>query len=231
MKSLIHRFCLIAGLVALTSGLSYAQVTVPTGGTTSLPASGIMNLGCNALNVSGAYRVNSGQAINASGVSIGSGGTLDGGQGIVSVSGNWSNSGTFVPGTGTVMFIDGCATGNIVLSGTAVFNNLTLSSSTGRTFVIPAGANITVNGVLTLQGASGQPISLVSSAGSTAFIGLGPQATVVRNNVNVANNVQIGAAPANIPTLSEYGMLTLTLLMLLAVAWHNKRRGFNAIRQ
>jgi hypothetical protein len=194
-----------------------------------------MNLSCNALNVLGTFSVNAGQTTNVGGVSIVGGGTLDSGQGTISVSGNWSNSGTFVPGTGTVIFTDGCASGNIVLSGGTTFNNLNLTSSTGRTFVIPYGSNITVNGVLTLQGASGQPISLISSSGQTAVISLGPQATVVRNNVNVNSNVQIGAAPSasaqSIPTLSEYGLIGLALLMLLAAGWQNKRRGTNTVRK
>ena len=235
MKSLIARFCLIVSFCVLAADIAFAQVTVPSGGAISLPTGGNMDLSCNALNVLGTFSVNAGQATNAGGVAIASGGTLDSGQGTISVSGNWSNSGTFVPGTGTVVFTDGCATGNIVLSGGTTFNNLHLSSSTGRTFVIPSGANITVNGTLTLQGASGQPITLISSTGQTAVISLGPQATLVRNNVNFNSNVQIGAVlptvAQSIPTLSEYGLVSLALLMLLAASWQNKRRGFNTARQ
>jgi hypothetical protein len=235
MKSLIYRVCLIVSLCGFAADIAFAQVTVPVGGTISIPSGGNMNLGCNALNVLGNFSVNAGQATNAGDVSIASGGTVDSGQGIISVSGNWNNSGTFTLGTGTVVFTDGCAVGNIVLSGNTIFNNLNLTSVIGRTFVIPSGSNITVNGTLTLQGASGQPISLISSNGQTAVITLGPQAVVVRNFVNVNANVQIGATPTataqNIPTLSEYGMITLVLLMLLTVGWYNKRRGFKTIRK
>lgn len=235
MKTLICHLCLIVGVGLNSADIAFAQVTVPASGTVSLPSGGTMNLGCNALNVQGNVNVNAGQVSSASAVTIASGGTLDSGQGSISVSGNWSNSGTFVPGTGTVVFTDGCASGNIVLSGSTNFNNLNLTSSSGRTFVIPSGANITVNGTLTLQGASGQPISLISSTGQTAVISLGPQANVVRSNVNVNADVQIGAAPLasaqNIPTLSEYGLITLAGLMLLAAGWHNKRRVSTTVRK
>lgn len=235
MKSLITRSCLIVSFCAFAADISFAQVTVPVGGAISLPTGGNMDLGCNALNVLGTFSVNAGQTTNAGGVAIASSGTIDSGQGTISVSGNWSNSGAFVPGTGTVVFSDGCASGNIVLSGGTTFNNLNLTSSTGRTFVIPSGSNITVNGVLTLQGASGQPISLISSSGQTAVISLGPQATVVRNNVNVNSNVQIGTTPLasaqSIPTLSEYGVISLALLMLVAAGWQNKRRGSHTVRK
>src|SRR5659263_311215 len=106
------RCCLVVLALALTLGSSaFAQVSVPVGGTINIPAGGSMNLGCTALNVQGAFNVNSGQVSNTGNVSIGNTGNLNGGQGILSVSGNWSNSGTFVPGTGTVIFTDGCAVG------------------------------------------------------------------------------------------------------------------------
>lgn len=235
MKSLLNRWFFIASVCAFAAGQTHAQVTVPLGGTIEVPSGGAMNLGCNALIVQGNFNVNAGQVTSAGGVNIGTSGTVDAGAGSIFVSGNWSNSGTFLPGTGGVTFTDGCATGNIVIAGQTTFNNLSLASTSGRTFVIPSGSNITVNGVLNLQGASGQPISLISSSGQTAVISLGPQATVVRSNVNVNNNVQIGstapAAAQSIPTLSEYGLITLALLMVLVAYRQNKRGAFNTVRK
>jgi len=172
----------------------------------------------------GNVRVSSGQINSVSGVTITNTGVLNGDQGTINVSGNWSNSGTFNAGTGTVVFVDGCASGPITLTGPTVFNNLTLSSTTGRTFIVPAGQNITVNGILNLQGTSGQTIQLLSSNGSTAVISLGPQAQVIRNFVNVNAGVQIGALPTpqSIPTLDEYAMILL-MLMLLGIAGLNLR--------
>ena len=226
------RLCLAALLcVSLNSG-AFAQVTVPVGGTINV-GSGSMNLGCAALNVLGTFNLNSGQVSNTGDVTIFAGGTLDGGQGTLSVSGNWSNSGTFIPGTGTVIFTDGCALGPLQITGTTVFNNLTLTSSNGRTFVIPAGANITVNGTLTLQGTSGQPIALASSSAQLAIINLGPTAQVIRNFANVNGNVQIGAAPSvqGVPTLSEFGLIILALLMAGTTLWRGRVGTFNAKRK
>ena len=226
------RCCLI--VLALTLGSpAFAQVSVPLGGSINVPAGGSMNLGCTALNVQGAFNVNSGQVSNTGNVSIGVGGNLNGGQGTLSVSGNWNNSGTFVAGTGSVIFTDGCAVGPLQITGTTVFNNLTLASTNGRTFVIPAGANITVNGTLTLQGTSGQPIALVSSSGQLAVINLGPSAQVNQNFVNVNGTVQIGAVPSvqGIPTLSEFGLIILSLLMAGSALWQGRRGTFNPTRK
>jgi hypothetical protein len=100
-----------------------------------------------------------------------------------------------------------------------VFNNLTLSSSHGATFVIPSGSNITVNGTLTLQGTQRNPISLLASTSQLAVISLGPNAQVVQSNTSLTN-VQIGNAivAQSIPTLNEYALGLLVLLMSSFVA-------------
>lgn len=233
MGFVFGRFCISVFLAMTVGSVAFAQViNVPVGGSMDVPAGGTMNLGCSTLNVQGTFNVNSGQLSGAGGVTIAATGTVNG-QGTMSVSGNWSNSGAFAPGTGTVVFTDGCAVGPIQITGTTVFNNLTLTSSNGRTFVIPAGANVTVNGTLTLLGASGQPISLVSSAGQTAVINLGPSAHVVQNFVNVGGNVQIGAlsSPQSIPTLNEYGLIILSLLLAGATFWRGRVTPFVAARK
>ncbi len=231
MKLFLNRMYFLVSALVFTASVTHAQVTVPPGGEINVPSGGNMNLGCNSLIVQGNFNVNGGQVSGAGGVNINTGGTVDAGSGSIVVSGNWSNSGNFVPGTGTVTFTDGCATGNIVISGQSSFNNLSLTSTSGLTFVVPAGSNITVTGTLTLQGTSGQPISLVSSSGQTAIINLGPNATVVNNNTNI-NNVQIGSpVPASIPTLSEYGLMALASLMLMLAYRQKKRIASNTARK
>jgi hypothetical protein len=201
-----------------------AHLNVPSGATISNPAGGYMDMGCSDLNVLGRFNLNSSQVSNIANISVGPGGYLNGDQGTLTVSGNWNNNGTFVPGTGTVVLTDGCAPGPFQIVGNNVFNNLTLSSTNGSTIVIPADANITVNGVLNLQGTSGQPISLVSSTGQLVNINLGPSAQVISNFVNVSNNVQIGRSaliPA-IPTLSEYGLILLAMLIVCHALWRGR---------
>ncbi len=81
-------------------------------------------------------------------------------------------------------------------------------------------------GSLTIQGTQAQPVQLTSASG-TAVVNLGPNATVTRDFASVPPTVQIGAAPAPtptpIPTLNEYGLALLTLLIGALMVW--KRRG------
>jgi hypothetical protein len=200
-----------------------AQLTIPPGGSLSIPAGTTLNLGCTDLIDQGTVLVGAGQISQATTVDIAASGVLDGGSGTISLSGNWNNAGTFVPGSSTVIFTDFCGVAPLQLTGNTVFNNLTLTSTNGRTFVIPAGHNITVNGTLALQGVPGLPIQLVSSSGQTAFIALGAGALLVTSNATVSPLVVIGAFgaitdPPAIPTLGTYGLFILALLLAVIAA-------------
>ena len=70
MGTFSHRFLATAVAVACWAGAAHAQVTVPQGGTTSVPAGGSMNLGCNGLIVQGTFNVGDGQAGNTGNVNI-----------------------------------------------------------------------------------------------------------------------------------------------------------------
>jgi len=144
---------------------------------------------------------------------IASGATLYNSTGSVAVAGDWSNSGAFDSGSGNVSLTDGCSA-NTTISGITSFNNLTLISSSGRHFIFAAGAIITVNGVLTLQGLAGQPITLDSATDQKLTILLGPNAQVFQNNV-LFNQVQIGSTSdvQSIPTLNGYVMSIIFLLL------------------
>lgn len=195
---------------------------IPSGASLSIPAGGSMDLACTDLNVQGSLSVTSGQINQATNVGIGGTGVVDGGTGTISVGGNWDNSGSFVAGTSTVVFQDGCSALPAQLTGNTTFYNLTLISSTGRSIVLPAGSHITVLGTLTIQGAPGVPIQLTSSSGQTAVINLGPGANVVSSNATVPPTVRIGtavaAAPQAIPTLGEYGLAIMSLLLAAMAA-------------
>lgn len=227
MKIALRHAWVAVILATAASRVTFAQVNDPLGGFVSVTASSSMSLACTALTVQGTFNVGPGLVFNTGDVGIGVGGIINGGQGLLSMSGNWSNTGTFNAGTGTVVFTDGCAAGPLTLTGTTVFNNLTLTSANGRTFVMPAGSNITVLGTLTLQGANGQAIHLISSSGQTAIINLGPNSNVVSSYFDT-NDVQIGATPQSIPTLSEYGLMLLALLMAMTALWQGQRRFFQA---
>ncbi len=107
--------------------------------------------------------------INAAGavarnISIESGATLEiSGTQTLTLSGNWANSGSFTPGTGTVAF-NGTTTQTISGSGSNTFNNLSLSNTSGLTI----SSASSVAGTLTLSSgnlASGTNLTMnVSSA-------------------------------------------------------------------
>lgn len=226
MKSIFRQMAVMVALCGVALAPAWAQVNIAPGSSFDVPPGGSADMGCLDVEVGGALNVSSGQFSTTSNLNIAGTGVFNGSGGVLAVGGNLSNSGTFNAGTGTVALTDGCTGNTSQLSGTMVFQNLTLSSTTGRTFVIPAGANITVLGALTLQGAPGQSIQLVSSGGGTAVINLGPGATVSRTFTTVAGNVQIGAAAvaaASIPSLSEYGLMLLVLLLGLATHWQHRR--------
>ncbi len=220
VKSILQRaFALAVLSVAPTFAL--AQITVPAGSSFTVPAGSTVDMACTDLNVLGSFALGSGQVAGASGVDIAAGGSVNGGSGTLLVSGDWSNAGSFIPGSSTVTFNDACSSGPITIAGTSVFNNLTLTG-TGGVFVLPEGSFLTVNGTLTLLGAPGQPIQLVSSGSGTAVVSLGPGAQVVQSNATIAGNVRIGAAIANIPTLGAWS--TTALAMLLGFVALSRRR-------
>ncbi|MBX4201008.1 carboxypeptidase-like regulatory domain-containing protein [Candidatus Parcubacteria bacterium] len=97
-----------------------------------------------------------------------SAGTLDaksGGNFGITVTGNWSNSGTFTPQSGSVTF-NGT---NQSLTGSSSFYNFTKMVSSADTMTFAAGATQTIAGTLVLNGASSQLLSLRSSSTPTAW--------------------------------------------------------------
>ncbi len=79
-------------------------------------------------------------------ITINNGATLTGSTNTLSVSGNWTNNGTFNSNTGTINF-----NGTVQSIGGAgnTFNNLTLSNSGAKTLTA-----VTINGTLSIQGSS-----------------------------------------------------------------------------
>lgn len=92
-------------------------------------------------------------------------GLISAGASIWNVGGNWSNTGTFTAGTSTVT-LNGA---NQAISGSTIFYNLTKSVDTARTLTFAASSTTTVNGTATLNGASGQLLSLASSTPGTRW--------------------------------------------------------------
>ena len=85
---------------------SLAQTVSVTNGASLSLGSGTLTTGCGDVNVAGILSVGSGSVLGTRNVSI-AGGTLNGDLGLISLSGDWTNSGTFNPGSGTVAIVDG----------------------------------------------------------------------------------------------------------------------------
>ncbi|MBN9429766.1 MAG: IPTL-CTERM sorting domain-containing protein [Burkholderiales bacterium] len=199
-------------------GPAAAQSFVIASGTSmDLPSGGSIDLGCIELDVQGELNLNAGQFSTSSNAAIASSGVLNGGQGTLRVGGHLSNSGTFNAQLGSVVMGDGCVGTASQISGSFVFQNLSLTSSTARTFLLPAGGQITVLGTLTIQGAPGQNVQLMSADGGTAVIQLGPQAKVVTSFADVLASVRIDALASGnthaVPSLGAYALMTLSLLL------------------
>lgn len=211
----------LIGALFFLSGLMpvLAQTVIPVGTSMLLPAGGV-NLACTNLDVQGSVVVGSSHIDQVNTIGITPTGVLNGGQGTINVGGDWNNTGSFIPGTGTVIFGDICGISGGQLIGNTSFNNLTFTSATGKPFTVPAGSHITVTGHLLLQGGPGNPLQLTSSSGAIAYILLGPNATVTYSNTQPLLNVQIGTSvnPTSIPTLNEYGLLLLSLLLAATAA-------------
>jgi hypothetical protein len=207
--------------------MPFAQAfTIGAGSSFSVPPGGELDIGCTALRVEGEMSVGGGDVL-AGAVTIDADGVLNGDDGILLFSGDWTNNGNFSHGTSTVVITDDCAAGPVHLSGNTTFHNLTLASTGGGTFVIPAGASITVTGTLTIEGQPGQPINLVSSSPGTAAIKLGPGAHTVVSNANIPANVLLGLRPAPIPTLGHHGLILLTLLLAAGAAGRLRQSGLS----
>ncbi|WP_053844449.1 IPTL-CTERM sorting domain-containing protein [Paracidovorax avenae] len=203
-----------------------AQWVVPPGSSLDVPPGGAVDISCTSLDMQGTLNLSGGTLSVDSSATFASGSNVTGSGGTISVGGDLIATGPVDTGNNTLVLRDGCDPGNTSqISGNIVVQNLVLQSTTGRNFVLPAGANITVLGSLTIQGTQAQPVQLTSASG-TAVVNLGPNATVTRNFASVPPTVQIGAAATavtSIPTLSEYGLVLLSLLMGALMAW--KRRG------
>ena len=87
---------------------------------------------------------------------------------VITVSGNWTNSGTFTHNSGTVT-LDGT---NQTLTGSSTFYTLSKTVTSAATLTFDNTATQTSANALTLQGASGQLLSLASDAASAYNLNL-----------------------------------------------------------
>lgn len=201
------------GAIAVAASLLFAPVAhgaivVPVGGSISL-AGGAIDLGCTDMTVAGDLLLNSASITNGRNVTIQVGaspdGSLDGGSGSITLAGNWSNSGTFIPGTSSVNFVEnaGCAASS-AFSGNTTFNNLNLVSNAGKVYTFPPGSTQSIQQTLTIQGTLAHPVQIASGVpGSPGFINLAFAGTQNIAHVGVGDNWATGQPLA--PLLTNEG--------------------------
>ncbi len=126
-------------------------------------------------------------------VTIGSGGILqnNGNARTLSLTGNWSNSGTFTPGTFITVIFGGSGTQNLAATAATTFYNLTVNSGVVLVETVSAD-NATVSGALTNSGTI-RKSQTVSGTGTKTF-GLAG----AHNGANLAINVTTQGTLSNL---------------------------------
>ena len=235
----------------LIAGIARADLTVPAGATTNL-ASGTVDLACTDLVIGGTLQVASGAINNVRNITIQGGGTLDGGSGIIQVAGNWSNSGSFVAGSGEVDFRDQCGGVAATVSGNTTFNRASFESSVGKNYVFVVGSTQKILSLLQIAGTAPNPIQFRSSAaGQVAFIDLINSGSQQIQHVGVTDVWSIGqclapgqsneggggnaknwfncggggnSIPTKIPALDAAALLALAALLAASGMWLARSR-------
>jgi len=140
-------------------------------------------------------------------VTIGYGAIIDANSLNLSIGGNWTNDGTFTPGTGTVIF-NGTAFQIMAGSAETTFNNLTVDNATGITL----GSALTiVNGTLLINSGKKLTIGFNSKLTATAL-----------TNYSDATGLTIGSeaiGSGSLITESIWGEATIERYMT-GNAWH-----------
>src|SRR5208283_3692880 len=137
-------------------------------------------------------------SLHAQGITIGSGTTLMLGSSTLSLPGNWSNSGTFTAGSGTVIFTGGSTTQTITNASGETFNNLMVNKSSGN---VQLANNITVNGTLTTTSGGVDLNSHTITLGTSASLSETPGNTVHGTSGSITTTRTLGASPGNVAGL------------------------------
>jgi len=114
-------------------------------------------------------------------------GALNAGNENIEVQGDWSNTAGTFTSTGTVSLTGG----NQVINGNTTFYNLSKTVSSALTLSFAASSTTTVSNTLTLQGASGNLLSLRSNSTGTRW-NLIPQGTLSIQYLNVRDSNNTG---------------------------------------
>ena len=151
---------------------------------------GNIDLGCGTLTVEGEFNMGTGTLMNVASSNI-DGGTLNGDDGMLYISGDFLNDGgTFNGDNSQVMFTQDCDSDTINVTGNNDFNNMTIDDDSGREIRFEGGATQTFAGDLVMKGSSaaveGGALLRVSSSGGPANIAVNGTYDIFA--VNVSDN-------------------------------------------
>ena len=177
---------LVTGGVISQPGLAQEGITVGAD-SALLMGSGQIIMGCTSMTVAGQLDMAQGRLNGV--LNVGLSGQAKGGQGIINLSGNWSNSGAFDPGSSDVNMKDGCKVTVATIAGNTTFHNLTITTASGRQINFTTSSTQGVNAGLTLNGIAGNLLKIRSTtAGSPGFLVLDDRGTQNIDHVDVRDN-------------------------------------------
>ena len=145
-------------------------------------------MGCGDLDVLGSASLSDG-AIRAGRHVTLNGGNFALGSGTITLSGDWINAGSFIPGTGTVNIVDGCGVSESLMAGDSGFYRFSATTGSGKLLSIAAASTQTFSRYLELRGTEPNRLTIRSSApGSTAFFNLASSGSQNISAVDVSDN-------------------------------------------
>jgi hypothetical protein len=182
---------------------AFAAFTVGVGSSLQL-GDGKFDLGCSDLIINGSAAGGSGAVAGVANLAI-AGGSLSPGAGRIALGGDFSNAGTFIPGSSSVNIVDACGNGTSRITGTTAFYDLLVGSTIGKQLVFPAGVVQNVAHAFALQGAAGNLLQVLSSTpGTKARLVVAAGAAQTIAYVNARHNDASGGATVAPGTAANY---------------------------
>lgn len=151
-------------------------------------ANASIDFGCGSFIVSGTADAASATLTGIADFSL-AGGVFLLGAGTLSLGGDFSDAGTFTPGTGTVAVGDACGKSTSTFQGTNAFYTLAIATSVGKQVVFPVGLTQNVAHALVLQGTARGLLRIAStSAGRQGVFALATGASQRIGYVDARDN-------------------------------------------
>ena len=155
------------GLAVLLCSQVYAAGIQVGGGSLVHWGDARIQLDCGDLVIDGQANGATAVLADINDVKLNSGGVLNAENATIILSGDFEGAGAFNPGTGNVNVTDGCSNTASHIGGSFAFNNLSVTTSSGKSLNFDAGKTTTVNGKLTLKGTDGNLLKIRSTTAGT----------------------------------------------------------------